>query len=142
MLTDAAIKSLKPKDKLYKVSDRDGMYVVVNPSGAVVFRYDYRMHGRRDRLRVGRRCQCRDEERRRWRGPGGDDRFAKPPAQEQSGQPDANRNRPDPGGRQFRAKPRNFRCLKDQNEGATIVDDDGDQPRHDWVGQIVETDGR
>jgi hypothetical protein len=42
MLTDAAIKSLKPKDKLYEVSDRDGMYVVVNPSGAVVFRYDYR----------------------------------------------------------------------------------------------------
>ena len=54
MLTDAAIKSLKPKDKLYKVSDRDGMYVVVNPSGAVVFRYDYRMHGRRETLTLGR----------------------------------------------------------------------------------------
>ena len=54
MLTDAAIKALKPKDKLYKVSDRDGMYVVVNPSGAVVFRYDYRMHGRRETLTLGR----------------------------------------------------------------------------------------
>ncbi len=28
MLTDAAIKALKPKDKLYKIVDRDGMYVV------------------------------------------------------------------------------------------------------------------
>ena len=36
MLTDAAIKALKPKDKLYKVADRDGMYVVVNPSFATV----------------------------------------------------------------------------------------------------------
>lgn len=47
MLTDAGIKALKPKNKLYKVVDRDGMYVVVNPSGAVVFRYDYRLNGRR-----------------------------------------------------------------------------------------------
>lgn len=31
MLTDAAIKALKPKDKLYKVADRDGMYVAVQP---------------------------------------------------------------------------------------------------------------
>ena len=29
MLTDVAIKALKPKDKLYKIADRDGMYVVV-----------------------------------------------------------------------------------------------------------------
>ncbi len=25
MLTDAAIKALRPKDKIYKVADRDGM---------------------------------------------------------------------------------------------------------------------
>jgi len=29
MLTDTALKHLKPKDKLYKVTDRDGMYVLV-----------------------------------------------------------------------------------------------------------------
>ncbi len=29
MLTDTAIKALKPQSKLFKVSDRDGMYVVV-----------------------------------------------------------------------------------------------------------------
>ena len=38
MLTDAAIKALKPKEKLYKIVDRDGLYVVVQPSGAIVFR--------------------------------------------------------------------------------------------------------
>ncbi|MFX1824902.1 tyrosine-type recombinase/integrase [Acinetobacter sp. AS5] len=54
MLTDAGIKALKPKNKLYKVVDRDGMYVVVNPSGAVVFRYDYRLNGRRETLTLGR----------------------------------------------------------------------------------------
>lgn len=54
MLTDAAIKALKPRYKLYKVADRDGMYVVVQPSGSVVFRYDYRINGRRETLTLGR----------------------------------------------------------------------------------------
>jgi integrase len=54
MLTDAAIKTLKPKDKLYKIVDRDGMYVVVQPSGAIVFRLDYRLNGRRETLTLGR----------------------------------------------------------------------------------------
>ena len=36
MLTDAAIEALKPKDKSYKIADRGGMYVVVQPSGPVV----------------------------------------------------------------------------------------------------------
>ncbi|RTL94274.1 DUF4102 domain-containing protein [Ancylobacter aquaticus] len=54
MLTDMAIKALKAQKKLYKVSDRDGMYVVVQPSGAIVFRYDYRLNGRRETLTLGR----------------------------------------------------------------------------------------
>ena len=54
MLTDAAIKALKPKEKLYKIVDRDGMYVVVHPSGAIVFRLDYRLNGRRETLTLGR----------------------------------------------------------------------------------------
>ena len=54
MLTDAAIKALKPKEKLYKIVDRDGMYVVVQPSGAIVFRLDYRLNGRRETFTLGR----------------------------------------------------------------------------------------
>ena len=54
MLTDSKIKSLKPKDKLYKVADRDGLYVSVTPTGTVTFRYDYRVNGRRETLTIGK----------------------------------------------------------------------------------------
>ncbi len=54
MLTDAGVKALKPKEKSYKVTDRDGMYLVVQPSGTIVFRLDYRMNGRRETVTLGR----------------------------------------------------------------------------------------
>lgn len=54
MLTDTALKSLRPRETAYKVADRDGMYAVVLTSGAVSFRYDYRMNGRRETLTIGR----------------------------------------------------------------------------------------
>ena len=54
MLTDIAIKSLKSKDKPYKVADRDGLYVSVAPTGTKTFRYDYRVNGRRETLTIGR----------------------------------------------------------------------------------------
>ena len=54
MLTDAALKCLKPKAKMYKVTDRDGMYVRVAPSGAILFRLDYRLNGRRETVYLGR----------------------------------------------------------------------------------------
>lgn len=54
MLTDAAIKALKAQSKMYKVSDRDGMYVRVMPSGAISFRLDYRLNGRRETVYLGR----------------------------------------------------------------------------------------
>jgi integrase len=53
MLTDTALKNLKPKQKTYKVSDRDGMYVEVKTTGRIVFRFDYRLHGRRETLTIG-----------------------------------------------------------------------------------------
>ena len=54
MLTDAALNCLKPKAKMYKVTDRDGMYVRVAPSGAISFRLDYRLNGRRETVHLGR----------------------------------------------------------------------------------------
>lgn len=53
MLTDIALKNLKPKDKVYKVVDRDGMYAAVTAKGTVSFRYDYRLNGRRETLVIG-----------------------------------------------------------------------------------------
>ncbi|HEK2042617.1 TPA: tyrosine-type recombinase/integrase [Proteus mirabilis] len=53
MLTDTKIRSLRPKDKLYKVSDRDGLYVAVTKTGLISFRYDYRFNGRRETVTFG-----------------------------------------------------------------------------------------
>jgi hypothetical protein len=36
MLTDTAIKKLKPKEKEYKIAGRDGMYAVVKTTGSVI----------------------------------------------------------------------------------------------------------
>ncbi|TGQ66055.1 site-specific integrase [Mesorhizobium sp. M00.F.Ca.ET.186.01.1.1] len=54
MLTDAALKALKIKQKIYKVADRDGMYVRVMPSGTISFRLDYRLNGRRETVYLGK----------------------------------------------------------------------------------------
>jgi len=54
VLTDTALRNLRPQEKAYKVADRDGMYVNVAPSGAITFRYDYRLNGRRETLTIGR----------------------------------------------------------------------------------------
>ena len=54
MLTDTKLRNLKPQDKMYKVADRDGLYVAVSPAGTVSFRYDYRINGRRETLTLGR----------------------------------------------------------------------------------------
>jgi hypothetical protein len=37
MLTDTALRNLKPKSLTYKASDRDGMYVTVSPAGTMRF---------------------------------------------------------------------------------------------------------
>ncbi len=53
MLTDVAIKDLKSKEKDYKVADR-GMYVHVTTKGALSFRMDYRLNGRRETIYLGK----------------------------------------------------------------------------------------
>jgi integrase len=54
LLTDIALQKLKPKEKLYKKGDRDGLYAAVLPSGVISFRYNYRINGRSETLTVGR----------------------------------------------------------------------------------------
>ncbi|WP_407122152.1 tyrosine-type recombinase/integrase [Bradyrhizobium sp. STM 3561] len=54
MLTDRELGALTPKEKMFKVSDRDGLYVAVLPTGTRAFRYDYRLNGRRETLAIGR----------------------------------------------------------------------------------------
>ncbi len=56
MLTDTALRNLSPQSLMYKVSDRDGMYVTVSATGTVTFRYDYSLSGRHETLTIGRYC--------------------------------------------------------------------------------------
>ncbi len=42
MLTQAAIKALKPTERQYKVSDGGGLYLLVTPKGGQYWRYKYR----------------------------------------------------------------------------------------------------
>jgi integrase len=48
------LRNLKPKEKAYKVSDRDGLYVYVLTSGSISFRYNYAINGRQETLVLGR----------------------------------------------------------------------------------------
>jgi len=54
MLTDTKLRNLKPKEKLYKVVDRDGLYVAVTPAGSISFRYNYTINGRQETVTFGR----------------------------------------------------------------------------------------
>ena len=54
MLTDMGLRALKPSQRLFKVADQGGLYAAVTPTGIVSFRFDYRIHGRRETLVVGR----------------------------------------------------------------------------------------
>lgn len=53
MLTDAKIKSLKPADKLYSVSDGEGLTIDVLPNGKKKWTLSYRANGKQSRKRLG-----------------------------------------------------------------------------------------
>lgn len=44
-LTDTALKNAKPRDKPYKLSDRNGLYILISKTGARLWRYKYRIDG-------------------------------------------------------------------------------------------------
>jgi len=46
ILTNTKLRNIKPKGKLYKVNDRDGLYVANTSAGSISFRYNYSIHGR------------------------------------------------------------------------------------------------
>lgn len=54
MLTDTQLKTLKPSEKVYKVTDSQGLYIAVSPAGGKSFRFDYRVDGKRETLTIGR----------------------------------------------------------------------------------------
>lgn len=52
-LTDSAIKAAKPKDKPYKLTDGQGLYLEVMPSGSRLWRLKYRHSDKEKRLALG-----------------------------------------------------------------------------------------
>lgn len=52
-ISDAKIRSLKPKVKAYKVSDFEGLFVLVKPSGSKSWRFKYRVDGKEKLLVIG-----------------------------------------------------------------------------------------
>ena len=53
VLTDTAIRNAKPADKPYKVTDSQGLYLLVNPRGSKLWRIKYRIDGVERKLSIG-----------------------------------------------------------------------------------------
>ncbi|EIX9581416.1 tyrosine-type recombinase/integrase [Enterobacter hormaechei subsp. hoffmannii] len=52
-LNDTKIRSLKPSEKSFKVSDSHGLYLLVNPGGSRLWYLKYRINGKESRLGLG-----------------------------------------------------------------------------------------
>lgn len=52
-LSDIKIRNLKPKEKAYKVSDFEGLFVLVKVSGSKSWRFKYRIDGKEKLLVIG-----------------------------------------------------------------------------------------
>ncbi|HFK5335704.1 TPA: tyrosine-type recombinase/integrase [Escherichia coli] len=52
-LTDAKIRTLKPSDKTFKVSDSHGLYLLVKPGGSRHWYLKYRISGKESRIALG-----------------------------------------------------------------------------------------
>lgn len=52
-LTDTAIKTAKPAAKAIKMTDGDGLYLLIHPNGGKWWRFDYRFDGKRKTLSMG-----------------------------------------------------------------------------------------
>ena len=53
-LSDKAIRALKPKEKPYKATDGQGLYILVTRQGSRLWRFDYRFQGKRQTLSLGK----------------------------------------------------------------------------------------
>jgi hypothetical protein len=53
MLSDTACKNAKAKEKLYKLADSKGLFLLVNPNGSKYFRLKYRFGGKEKTLSLG-----------------------------------------------------------------------------------------
>ncbi|WP_026470120.1 tyrosine-type recombinase/integrase [Alkanindiges illinoisensis] len=53
MLTDAKIRNLKPKDKMYRLLDADRLYIEVKPNGSKLWRYKFVLDEKESSMSLG-----------------------------------------------------------------------------------------
>ena len=53
MLNDTQVRNLRPKDKLYRVSDSHGLCIEINPNGSKLWRHRYRFNNKATMLALG-----------------------------------------------------------------------------------------
>ena len=54
MLTDTKIKTAKPKDKLYRMADSNGLVIEITQSGIKHWRYRYRFNDKASMVSLGK----------------------------------------------------------------------------------------
>src|SRR5918999_2402899 len=54
MLTDTQARQAKARSTPRKLADQGGLYLHVSVTGSKSWRYDYRLHGKRETLTIGR----------------------------------------------------------------------------------------
>jgi hypothetical protein len=52
-LSDTAIRGTKPGQKPFKIYDRDGLFLLVNPGGSKLWRWRYRFQGKEKLMALG-----------------------------------------------------------------------------------------
>ncbi len=53
MLTDIHCRSAKPRERLYRLNDRDGLYLEVKPNGVKAFRFRFKLGGKESMMALG-----------------------------------------------------------------------------------------
>lgn len=53
MLTDAKVRTLKPKEKSYRILDAERLYIEVRPTGKKIWRFKYTLHGKEGTISFG-----------------------------------------------------------------------------------------
>jgi len=53
-ITDTAIRLSRPSDKAFKLSDGNGLVLIIQPAGSKLWRFNYRFNGRQKTLALGK----------------------------------------------------------------------------------------
>jgi integrase len=53
-LNHTQLQALRPQDKTFKANDRAGLFIEVQPTGTMTWRYQYWLDGKREKLTIGR----------------------------------------------------------------------------------------